>query len=408
VILLAFIGQRATLVTTNKSKHQPLTLFDELKRRNVFRVSIAYIVMAWLVMQVADVILNNIVAPDWIFHVLLLFLLIGFPFAVFFAWAFEMTPDGVKREHEIDRSESITSQTGRKLDYLIIAVLIFAVGYFAYDKFVLSEDREAASIKAAVEGADVQPDDAMANSKSIAVLPFINMSSDKEQEYFSDGLSEELLNLLAKIPELQVAARTSSFSFKGQNLEIPVIAERLKVAHVLEGSVRKSGNQVRITAQLIHADDGYHLWSDTYDRTLDDVFAIQDEIAAEVVTQLKISLLGEAPKVEEIDPEAYSLYLQARHNRYKLTRESYEQAVTLYEQALTIDPNYAAAWAGLGEVYSIQASNGFRSMEEGFRLAHETAIKAREIDPAHAPTHALLGKLALNVGMLSLANSRLM
>ncbi len=231
---------------------------------------------------------------------------------------------------------------------------------------------------------------------SIAVLPFADLSPEGDQEYFSDGISEELLNLLAGIPGLLVAARTSSFSFRDQNLEIPEIAERLHVAHVLEGSVRKSGNQVRITAQLIRADDGFHVWADTWDRSLDDIFAIQDEIAADVVAQLKVTLLGGPPTVEQTDPDAYALFLQARHLGRLLTAEGYEQSNALYQEALAIDPDYAAAWAGLGNNDSNQANLGLRPIDEGFRLAREAANRALAIDPGFAEAHAELGGIAMN------------
>ena len=229
---------------------------------------------------------------------------------------------------------------------------------------------------------------------AIAVLPFADMSPDKDQEYFSDGISEELLNLLAQIPELRVTARTSSFSFKGQNLEIREIAERLNVAHILEGSVRKAGNEVRITAQLIDARSDTHMWSDTWDRTLDDIFAIQDEIATDLVDQLKVTLLGAAPAVEETDPEAYTLYLQARHVRRQGTAEGLEQSDALYQQALAIDPDYTAAWAGLASTYAEQALLALRPFDEGYQLALEAANKALAIDPEYAPAYAQLGLIA--------------
>lgn len=205
-----------------------MALFQELKRPNVFRVGLAYVVMAWLVMQVADVILNNVVAPGWLFHVLLMFLAIGFLFALFFAWAFELTPEGLKREADVDRTQPITQHTGRKLDFTIIGILVLALGYFAYDKFFPDAQRDTALLDAAALSAEVTPDDEaieavtppVAPDNSIAMLPFVNMSSDAEQEYFSDGLSEELLNLLASIPEMQVTSRSSAFSFKGKDFKI--------------------------------------------------------------------------------------------------------------------------------------------------------------------------------------------
>ncbi len=229
---------------------------------------------------------------------------------------------------------------------------------------------------------------------SIAVLPFADMSPDKDHEYFCDGISEELLNMFSKLPELRVAARTSSFSFKGKEVAIPEIARQLNVAHILEGSVRKAGDRVRITAQLIHADDGYHLWSDTYDRTLDDIFAIQDDIAADVVAQLKVRLLGEALQVRETDPRAYALYLQARHLDDMATPENYEKAIELFKQALAIDPEYPPAWGGLSRAYVNQAQFGLRPVDEGFEMAREADQKALAIDPDFATAHAGLGWIA--------------
>jgi len=227
------------------------------------------------------------------------------------------------------------------------------------------------------------------------VLPFVNMSDDASNEYFSDGISEELLNLLAKIPQLQVAARTSSFSFKGQNLEIPEIAARLHVAHVLEGSVRKSGNEVRITAQLIRADDGFHMWSDTWDRSLDNIFQIQDEIAADVADQLKVTLLGETPMVETTDPEAYAAFLQARQLGRRSTAEAYERSNALYDHALEIEPEYAAAWTGLADNYASQAGTlGVRPLDEGYRLARDAASRALAIDPEYGPAYAVLSRIS--------------
>ncbi len=223
----------------------------------------------------------------------------AFPLALIFAWAFELTPEGLKKEKDIVRSESITHITGRKLDFIIIAVLVLALGYFVYDKFLLQP---------------VSVSQQMAK-KSIAVLPFVNISSDKEQEYFSDGITEEILNSLASVKELKVAGRTSSFAFKGQNQDLRRIGDLLGVEHILEGSVRKSGTTVRITAQLVQVEDGFHMWSATYDRELTDVFAIQDEIATEILIQLKAQLLDEERQVfvsQRTDPEVYDLYLLAK------------------------------------------------------------------------------------------------
>ena len=233
-----------------------MSFFDELKRRNVFKVVIAYVVSSWLVAQVAELAADSFGAPDWVMKMFITLLALGFPFVIIFSWAFEMTPEGIKKEKDIDRSQSVTATTGQRLNHTIIGLLVLALGYFVFDKFVTTPDGGQLVQATTPKSAESEQDN------SIAVLPFVNMSDDSANEYFSDGLSEELLNLLAKIPELKVAARTSSFHFKGKTGDVADIGKQLKVAHVLEGSVRKSGNQVRITAQLVKTADGYHLWSE--------------------------------------------------------------------------------------------------------------------------------------------------
>ena len=228
--------------------------------------------------------------------------------------------------------------------------------------------------------------------KSIAVLPFRNLSEDKDSAFFADGIQEELLNLLSKVPQLQVAARTSSFSFKGKPIEIPEIARKLHVANVLEGSVRKSGDQLRITAKLIRAAEGYHLWSETYDRKLDDIFKIQDEIAGEVVKQLKVTLLGAVPTVRQTDPKAYALYLQAVQVGRQFTPEAYTQSDALYRQVLEIDPRYAPAWHELARNFINKAMDGLLPNSEGYARAREAEEKALSIDPNYGPAHAGLGQ----------------
>jgi TolB-like protein/Flp pilus assembly protein TadD len=240
------------------------------------------------------------------------------------------------------------------------------------------------------------PKNAAISENSIAVLPFVNMSEDKTNEYFSDGISEELLNLLAKIPQLKVAARTSSFSFKGKGVEIPEIARQLHVANVLEGSVRRSGEQLRITAQLIRAAEGYHLWSETYDRKMDDIFKIQDEIAGEVVKELKVKLLGAAPKVRTTDPKAYALFLQARELGRQANPEAFAKSDALYRQVLEIDSRYAPAWDGLARNFYNKAGMGLVSNQEGYARAREAAEKAVAIDPEYALAHTRLGSIAID------------
>ena len=301
-----------------------MLLYKELKRRNVFRVTIAYVIIAWLILQVGDTLAPALHLPESINTALAFFLILGFPLAIFLAWAYELTPEGLKRERDVDRTKSITHVTGRKLDSFIIAVLVLALGYFVFDKFVLDPSRDAELVQATTETVAKQATEsreAETADKSIAVLPFLNMSDDAANEYFSDGISEEMLNLLTKIPELRVTSRTSAFSYKGKDFKIADVGRELNVAYVLEGSVRKAGNKVRITVQLIEVDSDTHQWSETYDRTLEDIFAIQDEIAAAVVAQLKVALLGAVPMVRETNPQAYALFLQGRHLRQQATAE---------------------------------------------------------------------------------------
>jgi len=344
---------------------RPLQIFRELQRRNVFRVSVGYVISCWLLAQVADLVLENIAAPAWVMQTILLALALGFPVVVFFSWAYEVTPEGIKRESEIDRSQSITHVTARKLDRAIMLTLVLAVSYFAIDKYYLSAERGPAAAPP-VAGQAIPGEEAAA---SIAVLPFVNMSDDASNEYFSEGLSEELLNLLAKIPELRVAARTSSFSFKDQALEISDIARRLNVAYVLEGSVRRSGDQVRITAQLIKADDGYHLWSDTFDRTLDNIFVIQDEIASEISLALLPRIMtgnGAASTAPDDSgynykpsPDVYQRYLLARSLFNKQTGDDIRQALEILTTLTRENPGYAEAHALYAHVmYYASARNG--------------------------------------------------
>jgi TolB-like protein len=321
-------------------------------------------------------------------------LAIGFFPAMVLAWVFELTPEGLKKDSDVDHTGPASLAGAKRLDRLIMIVLALALGYFAFDKFVLSESREAAIAESARQEGRQEAIVEVYGDNSIAVLPFVNMSSDQEQEYFSDGLSEELLNLLAKIPQLRVTSRSSSFAFKGQQIEVTEVARRLNVAHILEGSVRKAGNQVRITVQLIEAASDTHLWSETYDRSLDNIFAIQDEISSEVVKQLKITLLQETPTAHQTDSEAYALYLQGRHLRRLRTIESIKQAETLLQQALAIDPDYAATWDELGYVYINQANLAMRPVDESYTLARESIIQALAVDPEFALAHASLGTIA--------------
>ena len=359
-------------------------LFKELKRRNVIRAGLLYVGAVWALAQGIAALTPVVGAPEWVARWFLVAAVIGFPLWVAFAWFYEFTPEGLKRESEVEPYESITHRTGRKLDFAIIGVMAVAIVLLLTDRFVL---RQGVNQQAALPVPEL----------SVAVPPFVNMSSDKEQEYFSDGISEELLNLLARIPQLQVTARTSSFSFKGKDTPIREIAKTLRVAHVLEGSVRKSGDQIRITAQLINTATDAHLWSQTWDRKLDDIFAIQDEIAADVVKQLKVTLLGEAPKARATHPEAYALFLQAVELGRQNTAEAFRQSDALHRRVLAIDPRYAPAWSGLSRNLASEANQGLLSFKEGYARAREAATKAIEIDPEYALAHAHLGYIAMAV-----------
>ncbi len=384
-------------------------LLEELKRRNVFKVGTAYVVLSWLLAQAADLASDTFAAPDWVMKMLVTLLFLLFPLVLFFAWAYELTPEGIKKEKDVDRTQSITHQTGRKLDFIIIGILVVALGYFVWEsRFDRSSDGHPSSSdvipaqagiqKASNETIDAKPDvsaePATLDPKSIAVLPFVNMSSDPEQEYFSDGISEEILNALARVSELKVAGRTSSFAFKGENQDLQEIGQALRVAHLLEGSVRKSGNKLRITAQLIKVDDGYHLWSETYDREIDDIFAIQDEISNAILVQLKAKLLGgETLASKEVDPQAYAQYLLAKQRIYERNQASLELAAELLAKAIDTDPGFAAAHAQLGIAALLLSEEQYGTLphEESQQQGLKSLQAALALEPEQAEALAGMG-----------------
>jgi TolB-like protein/lipoprotein NlpI len=309
--------------------------FDELKRRNVFRVAIAYLVAAWLVLQIADVVLEIIEAPAWVAQVFLLAFTLGFPFVVVFSWVYELTPEGIKREKDVVRQNSITSRTGRKLDMATIGMLVAVLLFVGMQKVLGPGNGESRSGSTPAE------------ELSIAVLAFEDLSQEGDHAFFAEGLSEELLNLLAKVPQLQVAGRTSSFAFKGKDADLREIGELLNVAHILEGSVRKSGNRIRVTAQLIKASDGFHLYSDTYEREMSDIFDVQDDIAKSISEALLSEMIGGESIAHSAptDPEAYELYMLARQRINSRNPDLMREAGTMLDRALQIDPLYAPALA---------------------------------------------------------------
>jgi TolB-like protein len=362
-----------------------MKLIEELKRRNVVRVGIAYLLLAWVVIQVTDTVAPVLNLPDWTLAFVTWAGIIGLPFVLFFSWVFELTPDGLKLEKDIDRSDSITTSTGQRLNYFVIALLAIAVVLLLTDKF--SADDDAVS-PAAVQSDPVEVTETDGGYDSIGVLPFVNMSDDPSQEYFSDGIAEELLNALAKLEDLQVAARTSSFAFKNQNIDITDIGKQLKVDTLLEGSVRKSGSRLRITAQLIDVDNGYHIWSETYDRELTDIFAIQDEITDAIVAALLVHFDPEAVEsagqTEVTNMSAYDAYLQGRHALRKPEGPDAREALRFFRAATEADPEFAPAWAARAFAVVALREDHFSEgipREESHLLARTSIDRALAIDP---------------------------
>jgi len=392
-----------------------MSLIEELKRRNVIRVAVLYVVVAWLLMQVADVGMSALELPTWTGKLVLFLLALGFPVVLIFSWVYELTPEGIKRESEVDRTQSVTQETGRKLNITIAVLLVAAIGAVVVDRLV---PEAPAPAEPAVETTPAPPPETVTQAPtsveppapqvaeaSIAVLPFVDMSPNRDNEYFSDGLTEELLNALAKIRALKVAGRTSSFAYKGKDQDLRVIGEELGVAHLLEGSVRMAGNQLRITAQLINAEDGYHLWSETYDRELNDVFAIQTDIAEHVAEALQVTLLGEDVARMQAggttDIEAYNDYLRGIYYLNQGSREEEtKQGVAALESALARDPAYAHAWYSLGISMSVLIANAWAPIDESWVRLEEAARQARR----HAPE--LGGGYALDAYLLTYRDFR--
>ena len=386
-----------------------MSFFDELKRRNVVRVGLAYGIAGWVFLQIADLVLENIEAPSWVIQALMLIVLLGFIAALVIAWAYEMTPEGIKKESEVDRSNSIAGHTGKKLDRVIIGFLVLAVAVLLFERSMsvpeMASDTISKETTAQVsepgEERTAEPKEVLPGEPSIAVLPFADMSPEQDQGYFSDGISEELLNLLVRVDGLKVASRTSSFAYKGSKQNLAEIADELKVDHVLEGSVRKAGNRIRITAQLIDAGTDRHLWSESFDRELVDIFAIQDEIANAIVTALSAELgipqntlaISVATATNNLD--AYELYLKARG--LFLVRQQLEESIALYERAVELDPDFARAWEGLAAVYVVVESWGITG-RDWESLALQAAERALELEPGLSTPWAVTGEIAKDNG----------
>lgn len=351
--------------------------WKELKRRNVIKAGLAYLIVAWLITQVLSIVLPTFEAPPYILKSALIILMIGFPLWIVFSWVYEFTPEGIRKTTHIEPEISMLPKTGYRLNKVIIFSLSLAVIVLVMDRF-LNKPVQVLNY----------------GDKSIAVLAFTDMSPDKDHEYFSDGISEELLNILVKVPELKVISRTSSFSYKDKNLTATEIGQELNVSHILEGSIRKAGNMVRITAQLINSNDGSHLWSHTYDRNLDSIFKIQDEIAGEVSKQLELSILGKSSRNNTSSTDAYNLYLQANHLRRQNTKESYLLAFDVVKQAIALDSTYSDAWDLLASIYNTGAYNfSIWDMQESISKGLNAVNKAIQFDPNSADAYATRASL---------------
>jgi TolB-like protein len=366
-------------------------LVQELQRRNVFRVGIAYLALAWLVIQITDVAVPALKLPEVLHSIVFYIGLVGFPFALFFAWAFELTPGGIKRSEEVEEQDSIRPATGRSLERVALLFAVGALVFVVWDAYLEPKPAATPVAEPVATEAPIQEAIRPKEPKSIAVLPFVNMSDDKD--YFADGLSEELLNLLAKIPGLQVTGRTSSFAFKGKNIDLREVGSTLGVSTILEGSVRRAGNTIRVTAQLINVEDGFHIWSQTYDRDMTDIFAIQDEIAGHITRSLEIHLDAGSGRSElpTDNLEAYALYLEAKP-RIGIPDQLHE-AEEMLNRATALDPDFVEAWIDLDQVVHNQSAYGLRSKTDIAPLTEHYHQMMYTLAPDHPATITTRGGL---------------
>jgi TolB-like protein len=358
--------------------------FAELKRRNVYKVAIAYAVVAWLLMQVASQIFPFFEIPNWAVRLVVLLLIIGFPVAMILAWAFELTPEGIKRAEDVDLTKSTTRRTSHKLLWITTVVAIVAAALFVGGRFNLFHSKPS-------------PTTGVASDKSIAVLPFDNLSHDPDNAYFTEGIQEEILTRLSKIAALKVISRTSTQHFKSSPDNLPQIAKQLGVANILEGSVQRSADQVRVNVQLIKAATDAHLWADTFDRKLNDIFAVESDIATTIAETLQAKLTGSekaaVAKRPTANPEAYELYLKGLFFWNKRTGADLRTAIEYFNQALGKDPSYALAYAGLADSYALLHFFGAASAADSFPQAKAAAEKALELDETLAEAHTALANV---------------
>jgi TolB-like protein/Flp pilus assembly protein TadD len=371
----------------------PKNFFAELKRRNVYKVAVAYAVVAWLLLQAASIFFPAFDAPPWVMKIFIIVIIFGFPVALIFSWAFEITPEGIKLESEIEPSKSIARRTGRKIVAVTIALAVVAAGLFVY-QLVRSKN----TITPRQDASAARTETATVSNKSIAVLPFDNLSRDPDNAYFCEGVQDEILTRLAKVADLKVISRTSTQHFKSTPDNLPQIAKQLGVAHILEGSVQKASDQVRVNVQLINALTDAHLWADTYDRKLTDIFAVESEIAKTIAETLQARLTGSEKssiaKTPTVNPEAYELYLKGRFFSEKRTGADLRKSIGYYDQAIVKDPNYPLAYVGLADSYMLLSPYGAISPKESIPPAKAALKKALELDDSLAQAHASSGLLA--------------
>jgi adenylate cyclase len=372
-----------------------MSLIAELKRRNVFRVGVAYAIVGWLLIEITATTFPILKLPDWSVTLVTALVLIGFPLALIVAWAFELTPEGIKRETDVDPAESVRHSTGRKFDFAIIGLLVIAVVYFAVDKFVLEAEPE----QAVVTTDSIPAAEPVAREKSIrslAVLPLENLSGDPDQEYFSDGMTDALIAELGKIRALRVISRQSVMRYKGTDKSMPQIAQELGVGAVIEGSVLHSEGRVRITAQLIGTGPERHLWANNYDRDLRDILILLSEVAGAIAGEIQVTLTPEEEtrlgSTRPVNPEAHEAYLKGRYYWNQFTKEGWNKALDYHKEAIAKDPRFALAYVGLAEAYNLSGSwYGDLPPQEAYRLARAAAEKALEIDDTLAEAHTELG-----------------
>ena len=373
--------------------------WSELKRRNVVRVGIAWCAAGWLVIQVAATLFPTFGAPAWALKAVALMVMLGLPLALVVAWAFELTPEGLQRTADVPTDAPATSRYRRRLDVAIVVVLAVAAALFAFGRYAWNW--QTAATQSATTGTPAQPSAraVAAARRAVAVLPFVNLSNDPEQEYFSDGIAEDVMSALARIKALKVAARTSAFSFKGKHVDLKAVGQALNVGTVLEGSVRRSGGHVRITAQLSDVATGYQLWSETYDRQMTDIFAIQDDITSRIVDALELHLEGPESRpspVQAVDPEVYQLVLRGRFHWNQRTPEGFTKAAALLQDATRRAPQYAPAFSALADVYLSQYDYGLMSWEDSTVRARAAATKALELDPTSAAANTSLAHILMH------------